>query len=119
MNKELIIKALNRAIRVYKSNNHQPTWGDVVTDFNVDNTKVGTYLTRHPGCIMLPVKLEEGSGYFFIRVDTTILGNKVYIAWEEDNTMHSLAELLSDMSPDVVKEALRFFDGLITETLYK
>lgn len=115
MNKELIIKTLNRAIRVYKSNNHQPTWGDVVIDFNADNTKVGTYLTRHPGCIMLPVKLEEGSGYFFIRVDTTILGNKVYIAWEEDNTMHSLAELLSDMSPDVVKEALGFFDKLITK----
>ena len=115
MNKELIIEALSRAIRVYKSNNHQPIWGDVVTDFNADNTKVGTYLTRHPGCIMLPVKLEEGSGYFFIRVDTTILGNKAYIAWEEDNTMHSLAELLSDMSPDVVKEALRFFDGLITK----
>ena len=115
MNKELIIKTLNRAIRVYKSNNHQPIWGDVVTDFNVDNTKVGTYLTRHPGCIMLPVKMEEGSGYFFIRVDTTILGNKAYIAWEEDNTIHSLAELLSDMSPDVVKEALIFFDKLVTK----
>ena len=49
--KELIIEALNRAIRVYKSNNHQPLWGDIVTDFNVDNTKVGTYLTRPPGCI--------------------------------------------------------------------
>jgi hypothetical protein len=115
MNKELIIKALNRAITVYKSNNHQPIWGDAVTGFNADNTKVGTYLTRHPGCIMLPVKLEKGSGYFFIRVDTTIFGNKAYIAWEEDNTMHSLAELLSDMSPDVVKETLRFFDGLITK----
>ena len=115
MNKELIIEALNRAIRVYKSNNHQPLWGDIVTDFNVNNTKVGTYLTRHPGCIMLPVKLEEGSGFVFIRVDTTMLGNKAYIAWEEDNTMHSLAELLSDMLPDVVKEALDFFDGLITK----
>ena len=115
MNKELIIKTLNRAIRVYKSNNCQPIWGDIVTDINTDGTKVGTYLTRHPGYIMLPVKLEEGSGYFFIRVDTTILGNKAYIAWEEDNTMHSLAELLSDMSPDVVNETLGFFDRLVTK----
>jgi len=113
--KELIIKAFNRAIRVYKSNSHQPIWGDIVIDFNADRTKVGTYLTRHPGCIMLPVKLEEGSGFVFIRVDTTMLGNKAYIAWEEDNTMHSLAELLSDMSPEVVKEALGFFDELITK----
>ena len=113
--KELIIKALNRAIRVYKSNSHQPMWGDVVTNFNADRTKVGTYLTRHPGCIMLPVALEEGSGFLFIRVDTTMLGNKAYLAWEEDNTMHSLAELLSDMSPEVVKEALGFFDKLVTK----
>lgn len=115
MNKEVIIKALNRAIRVYKSNIHQPLWGDTVVDFNADWTKVGTYISRHPGCIMLPVKLEEGSGYLFIRVDTTMFGNKAYIAWEEDNTMHSLAELLSDMSPDVVKEALGFFDTLVTK----
>ena len=115
MNKELIIKTLNRAIRVYKSNNHQPMLGDVVIDFNADRTKVGTYLTRHPGCIMLPVKLEEGSGYFFSRVDTTILGNKAYIAWEEDNTMHGLVELLSGASPEVVKEALGFFDRLVTK----
>ena len=115
MNKELIINALNRAIRVYKSNNYQPLLCDIVTDINTDGTKVGTYLTRHPGCIMLPVKLEEGSGFIFIRVDTTMLGNKTYIAWEEDNTMHSLAELLSDMSPAVVKEALGFFDKLITK----
>ena len=115
MNKELIIETLNRAIRVYKSNNHQPLWGDIVTDINTAGTKVGTYLTRHPGCIMLPVKLEEGSGYLFIRVDTTMIGNKAYIAWEEDNTMHSLAELLSAMSHDVVKEALEFFDELVTK----
>ena len=113
MNKEIIIKALNRAIRVYKSNSHRPMWGDVVTNFNANRTKVGTYLTRHPGCIMLPVALEEGSGFLFIRVDTTMLGNKAYLAWEEDNTMHSLNELLSDMSPEVVKEALCFFDELV------
>ena len=115
MNKELIIEALNRAIRVYKSNKHQPIWGDVVVDFNADNTKVGLYLTRHPGCIMLPVKLEEGSGFMFIKVITTMLGNKAYIAWEEDNSMHSLAELLSDKSPEIVKEALDFFDDLVTK----
>ena len=113
--KEFIIEALNRAIRVYKSNSHQPMWGDVVTNFNADGTKVGTYLTRHPGCIMLPVALEEGSGFLFIRVNTTMLGNKAYLAWEEDNTMHSLAELLSDMSLEVVKEILEFFDGLVTK----
>ena len=111
--KEFIIEALNRAIRVYKSNSHQPIWGDIVIDFNVDRTKVGTYLTRHPGCIMLPVKLEEGSGFVFIRVDTTMLGNKAYLAWEEDNTMHDLAELLSNISPKAVKEALGFFDELV------
>ena len=115
MNKELIIKVLNRAIRVYKSNSHQPMWGDIVVDFNADRTKVGTYLTRHPGCIMLPVKLEEGSGFVFIRVDTTMLGNKAYIAWEEDNTMHSLAELLSDMSLTVVAGVQKFFDELVTK----
>ena len=113
--KELIIEALNRAIRVYKSNSHQPMWGDVVTNFNADRTKVGTYLTRHPGCIMLPAALEEGSGYLFIRVNTTMLGNKTYLAWEEDNTMHSLAELLSDMSPAVVAGVQKFFDELVTK----
>jgi hypothetical protein len=115
MNKELIIKVLNRAITVYKSYSHQPMWNEIVTDFNAERTKVGTYLTRHPGCIMLPVKLEEGSGYVFVRVDTTMFGNKAYIAWEEDDTMRSLSELLSDMSPKVVQEALRFFDTLITK----
>jgi hypothetical protein len=44
-----------------------------------------------------------------------MLGNKAYLAWEEDNTMHSLAELLSGMSPEVVKEALGFFDKLVTK----
>lgn len=115
MNKELIIEVLNRAIRMYKSNRHQPMWGDIVIDFNVDRTKVGTYLTRHPGYIMLPVKLEEGSGFIFIKVITTMLGNKAYLAWEEDDTMHSLAELLSDKSLKVVKEALYFFDDLVTK----
>lgn len=115
MNKELIIKALNRAIRVYKTNKEEPLWGDVVTAFNERDTKVGTYLTRHPGCIMLPVKLEEGTGFFFIRVHTTRIGNKAYIAWEGDDRMRSLNELLSDVSPNVVKEALVFFDKLVTK----
>ena len=112
MNKELIIEALNRAIRVYKSNKHQPIWGDVVELFYANNTKVATYIARHPGCIMLPVKLEEGSGFMFIKVITTLQGNEAYIAWEEDDSMHSLAELLSDESQEVVNEALSFFDSL-------
>lgn len=115
MNKELIIKALNGAIRVYKSNSHQPMWGDVVINFNTDRTKVGSYLTRHPGCIMLPVALEEGSGYLFIREDTTMLGNEAYIAWEEDDTMHSLVELLNDVPPEVVAGVQKFFDELVTK----
>ena len=116
--KELIIEALNRAIEVYKSNSHQPMWGDIVTNFNVDRTSVGTYLTRHPGCILLPVTLKEGSGFLFIRIDTTMLGNKAYLAWEEDDTMHSVAELLSDMSPKVVKEATDFFDRVLAKHLF-
>ena len=118
MNKKLIIEVLNRAIRVYKSNKHQPLWGDVVELFYADNTRVATYLARHPGCIVLPVKLEEGSGFIFFKVITTMLGNKAYIAWEEDDSMHSLAELLSDKSPEVVKEALDFFDSLVTKHIY-
>jgi hypothetical protein len=117
--KELIIEALNRAIRVWKSEAHQPTWGDVVVDFNVDRCKIASYLTRHPGCIMLPVILEEGSGYIFMREHTTMLGYTVSLCWEEDNTLRSLTNLCDDYSQDDLQAVRKAMGKIITNTLFK
>lgn len=113
-----MIKALNRAIKVYKSNNHRPMLGDIVLSYDQDNTKVATYIERHPGCIMLPVKLEEGTGYFFLMSESTMFGNRIYIAWEEDDHMHPLRGLLSDMSYDVSKNVASCFEQIIVKHLF-
>jgi hypothetical protein len=114
--KELVIEALNRAIRVWKSEVHQPTWGDVVVDFNVDRCKIASYLTRHPGCIMLPVLLEEGSGFIFLRSDTKILRNVISIAWESDNEMHQLETLMSEAECENLKDGI---EKIISNCLYR
>ena len=115
---QLIITALNRAIKVYKTNTGQPMWGDIVASFNSENTKVATFIERHPGCIMLPVKLEEGSGYFFLKSESTMFGNCIYIAWEEDNSMHPLRGLISDMSYGVSKDVASYFEEIIMKHLF-
>ena len=117
--KELIIEALNRAIRVWKSEAHQPTWGDVVVDFNTDRCKIASYLTRHPGCIMLPVALEEGTGFIFIRDHTTVLGSTVSLCWEEDNTLRALKDLCNDYSQDDLHAVQKAMQEIITKTLFK
>ena len=117
--KELIIEALNRAIRVWKSEAHQPTLGDVVVDFNTGRCRIASYLTRHPGCIMLPVALEEGSGYIFMREHTTMLGYTVSLCWEMDNTLRSLTNLCDDYSQDDLQAICKAMQEIITKTLYK
>ena len=115
---QLIITALNRAIKVYKTNTGQPMWGDIVTSFSSENTKVATFIDRHPGCIKLPVRLEEGTGYFFLKSESTMLGNFIYIAWEEDDSMHPLRGLISDMSYNVSKDVASHFEKIIMKHLF-
>ena len=93
MNRELIIKALNRAIRVY-AKDHPVCETDVVTDFFEDRMFVATLSDRHPGALELPVQLEEGSGIMFLGWHTIHCNIVPEIAWEEDNDMHSMHSLL-------------------------
>lgn len=115
---QLVIIALNRAIKVYKTNTGQPLFGDVVASFDSKNTKVATFIERHPGCIKLPVRLEEGTGYFFLKAESTMLGNRIYIAWEEDDSMHPLRGLISDMSYNVSKDVASYFEQIIMKHLF-
>lgn len=92
--KGLVIAALNGAINIYAKNGGKVYPGDKVVDYCIDSTQIADYTYRHPGCIMLYVKLKEGSGCFFLKTETVagqyIPTNKVFVAWEEDNNMHKL-----------------------------
>lgn len=126
MNNELFIEALNRAIRIYKHDSHEPMWGDVVVDYNPYRCKIASYLTRHPGCIMLPVKLEEGTGFVFLKSTTKLLrGNTVQLCWESDNIFHELYGLFrsdienNEITQEQYGELATDIDNLITEHLFQ
>lgn len=107
MNKN-VIEVLNRAIVMYKDENHQPLWGDVVVRYNADACKIASYINRHPGCIKMPATLKEGTGYIFLKEETTKLGNKVYLCWEEDNIMRPLEDLCDNLDErKIVHKELR------------
>lgn len=116
MNNENVIKVLNRAIVMYKEENHQPLWGDVVMNYNAENCKIASYITRHPGCVKMPVTLKEGTGYIFLKEETTMLGNKVYLCWEEDDTMRPLEDLCD--SPDELKTAHKELLNIIMDIIF-
>lgn len=92
MNK-MIIDALNRAITAYRNNGGRVYSTDVVVDCDLNNLKVATLNERHPGSIRIGVKLQEGSGYFFLgwKVQCCLIFPE--LAWEEDNSMHSIWSL--------------------------
>lgn len=92
MNK-MIIDALNRAIAAYRNNGGRVYSTDVVVDCDLNNLKVATLNERHPGSIRIGVKLQEGSGYFFLgwKVQCCLIFPE--LAWEEDNEMHSIRSL--------------------------
>lgn len=92
MNK-VIIDALNRAIAAYRNNGGRVYSTDVVVDCDLNNLKVATLNERHPGSIRIGVKLQEGSGYFFLgwKVQCCLIFPE--LAWEEDNEMHTVRSL--------------------------
>ena len=59
--------------------------------------------------------LKNSKGFLTIKIKDESIedGDTLFIT--PDDSMHSLAELLSDKSPKVVKEALGFFDSLVTK----
>lgn len=84
--KEILIIALNMAIKSFKERGGKVFSGDVVVDYNKDNIKVASFIDRHPGWIKLYVTLQEGTGLFFIKSESSMWGNNYYIAWEEDDS---------------------------------
>jgi hypothetical protein len=91
--KKSVIEALNRAIVAYTKNGGRVCSTDVVVDYNLDILKVATLNERHPGSLLMPVQLKEGSGYFFL--GWTVQCGLIFpqLAWEEDNSMHSIWSL--------------------------
>jgi hypothetical protein len=92
--KELVIDVLNEAMKAFQGNGGKLYPGDVVVDYNPDTIRVASFIDRHPGWIKLYVTLEEGTGLFFLSSKTTMVGNICYIAWEEDNSFHTVSALL-------------------------
>lgn len=92
----IIIDALNRAIVAYRNNGGRVCSTDVVVDYNLDFLKVATLNERHPGSLLMPVQLKEGSGYFFL--GWTVQCGLIFpqLAWEEDNEMHTIRSLFKD-----------------------
>lgn len=105
--KELFIKVLNKAIEAYKAQKNLSIGGDVVVDYVPEKCRIASYLDRHPGWIKLPVLLEEGTGYIFLKVRYDI----IVLAWEEDIKPHALHDLL--------EEDLVGMGAYITDTEYK
>lgn len=116
MNNENVIKVLDRAIVMYKLENHQPLWGDVVMNYNAENCKIASYITRHPGCVKMPVTLKEGTGYIFLKEETTMLGSNVYLCWEEDDTMRPLEDLCDN--PDELKIVRKELLNIIMDIIF-
>lgn len=114
---EKVIKAFNRAIVMHKNENYQPLWGDVVVKYSAEDCKIASYIDRHPGCIKLPVTLKEGTGYIFMKEETKMLGsNKIYLCWEEDNTMRSLEDLCDN--PDELKAIHKELLSIIINVIF-
>lgn len=115
-NREAIVLCLNKAIEVYKRNKFERFHDyETVVDFRENNTSVALYTTRHPGTIILPVKLKDGTGLFFVKS----LNFQTSIAWEEDNSMHSIDELLDEnTSFDVFENVCNFFESICVKHMF-
>ena len=99
--KAIVMTALNAALLLFSKRGGKISYRDVVVDYNRDDVKVATFCTRHPGWIELYVRLEEGTGLFFIKSETTMYGNIYYIAWEEDNSSSSFLEITRDLYKNI------------------
>lgn len=116
--KEAVIKAFNEAIQRYAEKGGKVYPGDVVVDYFPENARVANFTYRHPGTYLVPVELREGSGFIF-------LGGKVqqgfispYLAWEEDNTMHSWTETVKSLEDHEQKlDTARALKELLTELM--
>lgn len=128
--KQLLIDILNAAIEAFRSDGYKVYFGDQVVDYNVENIRIAPYIDRHPGWIKLGVTLKEGSGVFFLSSRTSMLGNTYYIAWEEDNSSHSVMSLMKTKYNVLLKQDRKQFlerarqvytimDDLITRGLFK
>lgn len=119
--KDLVISALNGAIKLYARDGGRIYEGDEVVDYNIDSIKVANFTYRHPGWIMLYVKLKEGSGCFFLKMEYSMFINKVYIAWEEDNVPRGMLECLrydnKDFSTMYYKDVKNEFEQIINKGL--
>ena len=93
MNKELIIKAFNKAIQAYAKAGGHICQTDIVVDFNLDRMYVATLLDRHPGSLELPVKLKVGTGIMFLSYRPIACKIVPRIAWEEDDELHTMYSL--------------------------
>lgn len=103
--KQLVIDALNGALQFYAENGgrvHFPE--DRVIDYNVETSKIASFIDRHPGWIKLSVSLIEGGGIYFIRSVQEFMYSSYEIAWEEDNGHHGSLECFKKMHPDMKKE---------------
>lgn len=83
--KAIVLAALNAAITSFKERGGKVYSGDIVIDYNPDNVGVASFIERHPGWVKLYVTLQEGTGLFFLKCESSAWGNTYFLAWEEDN----------------------------------
>ena len=113
---KLLVDVLNNALKAFQDNGGKVYPGDIVVDYNPENVKVASFIDRHPGWIKLYVTLEEGTGLFFIKSETTMFGNIYYIAWEEDNSSCSLAKLCNG-NRDIYSVVRNELEKIVTKGL--
>lgn len=111
---EKIIKAFNEAIRMYEIRTYEPELKANVIEYYPEKAKIASYLDRHPGYIKLPVKLEEGSGYMFLKSEWSVFSTTIYLAWESDDEIYSLKSLIGREEASLVFLEL---DKMIREVL--
>lgn len=108
--KQLVIDALNGALQFYAENGgrvHFPE--DKVIDYNIETSKIASFIDRHPGWIKLSVSLVEGGGIYFIKSKYEGMYNSYQIAWEEDNHFYDSMECFKQIHPDMKKEDKHHF----------
>lgn len=64
---------------------------EVIVEIYLSKATIGTWETRYPGQMLVPVKLKEGSGYLWVIFKSSMVGVTVYLSWEDKDAPVGLA----------------------------
>lgn len=117
---DLLVKVFNRAIEDCRSRGGLIYNGDRVVEINFSQAQIAPFIDRHPGWVKLCVKLEEGTGEFFISSSSFVSGNKYYVAWEVDNNYMDIfrMKVLGEITLEEYRTIVSLLDDIIGTMLY-